>query len=304
MHPNISKGQCVDNVPLDIAQPSSSPALAEKINRGGCNGGDGEASPPCPTADGRETVRVVGTSAASAAKKNGGIPQSEKLRSDSKQIRLVLPGWIVQEMEALAPTRMGELLKLALMSRIPDPRELPNLVRSADQVMRLGVLLAQTISYSKRDSDIASLVPEIEELVFAIKRLALPRSKHRKSKSPKSTKGSPEDGQPRRRTRWAGTAISSRVRLPVDLADDLLKMPPKLRNRALWLVLSPGVSESFDLAELAESERGFRVAGQMLNDALRIAGKKDKFHDLEHAAAWVLGYMKLFRNLETKGDEQ
>jgi hypothetical protein len=199
---------------------------------------------------------------------------------------------------------MGELLKLALMSRIRDPRGLPNLVRSAEQVMRLGVLLAQTISYSKRDSDIATLVPEIEELVFAIKRLALPRSKPRKSKSPKSTKGSPEDGQPRRRYRWAGAAISLRVRLPVDLADVLLKMSPELRNRALWLVLSPGVSESFDLAELSKFEDGFRCAGKMLNNALRIAGKENNLRELAPATAWVLGYMKLFQNLETKGDEQ
>jgi hypothetical protein len=304
MHPKSSPGQCIDNVPLDNAQPSSSPALPEKITRGGCNGGDGEASPPCPTADGRETVRVVGTSAASAAKKNGGIPQSDKLRSVNKQIRIVVPGWLVKEMETLAPTRMGELLRLALMSRIQNPRGLPNLVKGAEQARRLGVLLAQTISYGNKDSDIAALVPEIEELVFAIKRLALPRSKHRKSKSPKSTKGSPDDGQPRRKTRWAGAAISLRVRLPVDLADDLLKMPPELRNRALWLVLSPGVSESFDLAELAESERGIRVAGRMLNDALRIAGRENNFRKLAPAAAWVIGYMKLFQNLETKGDEQ
>lgn len=301
MHSNISQGQCVDNVPLDIAQPSSSPALPEKITRGGCNGGECAASPPCPTADGRETVRVVGTSAASAAKKNGGIPQTDKLRSVSKQVRLVLPGRLVQEIETLAPTRMGQLIRLALMSRARNPRELLRLVKSAEQARRVEVLLAQAISYSRKASFIATLLPELEELVFAIKQLALPRSKIRKSKS---TKGSPEDGQPRRRTRRAGAAISLRVRLPVALADELLQMSPDLRNHALWLVLSPGVSESFDLAELIKYGDRISVAEQMLDDALRIAGRENKFHELEHAAAWALGYMKLFRNLETKGYEQ
>jgi hypothetical protein len=303
MSPNISQGQCVNNVPLDIAQPSSSPALPEKITRGGCNGGECAASPPCPTADGRETVRVVGTSAATAAY-NGGIPQSDKLRTVNKQIRLVVPACLVKEMGSLAPNCMGKILGILLMSRIRKPSGLPQLVRSAEQVRRLGVLLAQTISYSKRDSDIATLVPELEELVVAIKRLALPRSKPRKSKSTKSTKGSPDDGQPRRRTRWAGAAISLRVRLPVALADELLQMPPDLRNRALWLVLSPGVSESFDLVALSKYEGGIRVAGQMLNDALRIAGRENNFRKLEHAAAWVIGYMELFRNPEAKGNEQ
>ena len=265
--------------------------------QGGCNGGSGAALPPCPTADGRETVRVVGVSAVSTAVNNGEASPKTKLRSDSKQIRLVLPGLILRDMVTLAPTRMGDLLSLTLMSRIGDPSDLPQLVSSAEQVGRWGVLLAQAIPYRSKAGDLAPLVREIKAVLARIKQLSLPRAKLHKSKA-----DAPESGQPRRRTRWVG-AVSLRLRLPVAFADELLEMPTDLRNRALWLALDPGVAESFDLQKLIGSEERVRQAGRLLNQALRLAGKKNDLNELAPAVENVLVVLGTLRNLKLKGGE-
>lgn len=287
--------------PLGIPDTSPPPSeSAGEVTQGGCNGGNGAAYPPCPTADGRETVRVVGVSAASAAANDGGIPLISKLRSDSKQVRLVLPGLIVRDMGKLAPTRMGDLLKLALITRIRDPRDLPQLVSSAEQVGRLGVLLAQTIP-SRRKSGIGPLVMEIKSLLPRIKQLSLPRTKpHNQS----SAEDSPESNQLRRRTRWVDAAFSLRLRLPSEFADVILEMPADLRSRALWLALDPGVAESFDLQKLIAGEERVKQAGKNLNQALRLAGKERDLTELAPAVENVLVVLGTLRNLKLKGGEE
>ena len=290
-------GSALPSTPHGGQESSPPSSVTREVIQGGCNGGNGNACPPCPTAAGRETGRVVGASAASAACSGETSPE-EKLRSGSKQVRLVLPGTTLRDMEALAPTCMGDLLRLLLVNSIGDLRSLPQLVSSAGQVGRLGVLLAQTLPYGFRTTDMATLVPEIEDVLPTIQLLSLPRQKEYKSESADDES---ENGPLRQRGRWAGVAMSLRLRLPVEFADSLLEMPPDLRSRALWLALNRRVVASFDLQKLIACEARIIQAGRELNQALRQAGKENELEELAPAAQEVLATVRFIQKFEWEG---
>ena len=144
----------------------------------------------------------------------------------------------------------------------------------------------------------ATLVPEIEDVLPTIQLLSLPRQKEYKSESADDES---ENGPLRQRGRWAGVAMSLRLRLPVEFADSLLEMPPDLRSRALWLALNRRVVASFDLQKLIACEARIIQAGRELNQALRQAGKENELEELAPAAQEVLATVRFIQKFEWEG---
>ena len=80
----------------------------------------------------------------------------ENLRNDSKQIRLVLPGTIVRDMATLAPTCMGDLLRLMLMNSVGVLRSLSIRGKEIQKYVK-GEMPKQTEFPARKEAPIRAL---------------------------------------------------------------------------------------------------------------------------------------------------
>lgn len=245
----------------------ATPVCVAELPQGGCNGGSGKALPPCPTATGHLTGRVVGESASSAncaaiAAANHGEPSPiPKLRL-TRQIRLLLPASFASSLAETAPRNRGELLYSVVVHRLGAETDFKELISSADQVGKLAVLLAQARKYSQLEGMLRSKCEEFDAAFRFIRRLypnigaACVLSAFKGNHRPSSQ-----------------ASESIRVSVPTSLADRLLALPPQQRKRFFWLVCSAEAVDAVHLPDLVRNMEFVREAGIQLNKALRAAGK-------------------------------
>ena len=160
---------------ITSAISSPSPTVSAEGTDGRCDESNGARSTECPAANGCDEGGGTGV-----------VPSKPKASQKplkpgaTVQVRLRLPADFAAEFLAMPRHLRSSAACLALSTRVGKAFMLPELVASADQVRRVGVLLNQALRHAGADAELAHLVPAVKDTIAVIGKL---RTKHKKGET-------------------------------------------------------------------------------------------------------------------------